>query len=130
MKNVKLILTDNYYKSTEESDRSMMILSYFFMDDVGNRINPWIDWLESSDLTGKSSNWALLDKEDNEYIVIEDILMNKEYEPNPVPSEYTLKIKISELIKLLKKWGKLYQNKAKEILITKDGEHFEINEIL
>lgn len=132
MDQAKIILNKlNRYTAIESSSHQMEILGNFFTHDVGFSIKFWIERLSlfDSPLFGASANWALLEKDAEGYVIMTDVVTDYDYDPEPVPLEHSLRIKPSELIKLLYKWEELYARKVPEIMITKDGDKFDMFEI-
>ena len=132
MEHIKVILDKfNNYVATEETSWNMLIIGNFFTHDVKYRIKYWIEsFNESNDsLFSAGGNWALLEKDAEGYVIMTDVVTDYDYDPEPVPLEQSLRIKPSELIKLLYKWEELYTKKVPEIMITKDGEIFDMFEI-
>lgn len=128
----KIIKKDwGYYSAAEYNPWIMYLLGNFFVTDVGDSIKYWIDNLNEFDdiYFGASGNWSSLEKEENGYVKMIDTTTWRTYEDRPVPEEMILLIKPAELIKLLYKWEELYAKKVPEIMITKDGDSFEMFEV-
>ena len=132
MEHVKIIIDkSNCYTATNETSWNILILGNFFTDDVRFNIKHWIERLNRFDdpLFGASANWSLLDKDTEGYVIMTDVVTDYDYDPEPVPLEHSLRIKPTELIKLLYKWEELYAKKVPAIMITKDGDSFEMFDI-
>ena len=130
MDNVKMILNeDGYYRPRNQTSLQLGILGSFLAEDV-NEIKSWIDWIEDvNDQTGRSGNETSLDKITGDYIVMGYGFMDTYNGFDTIP-DYMLMIKISELTKLLKKWADLKSKKIKHIIITKNGDVFDMHEIV
>lgn len=117
--------------AVDDSVYQMEILGNFFTIDVGDTIKYWITNLYEFDdpYFGAGGDWASLEKDDEGYVIMTDVVTERDYEPEPVPLEYSLRIKPAELIKLLYKWEELYAKKVPEIMITKNGDSFEMFEV-
>jgi len=63
-------------------------------------------------------NFAFLEKE-GDIIIIGCEFVENEY-------EHIFEIKVNNLIEVLEKWKKLYQEKPKEIIITYDGQYVDL----
>lgn len=131
-KYVKIIKKNGrYYSTAEYSPWIMYLLGNFFTIDVGDSIKYWLESLNEPNhgLFHAGGNWAVLEKDEKGVIYVIDVTTSITYEENPIPEEMILRIKPDELIKLLYKWEELYDRKVPEIMITKDGDNFEMFEI-
>lgn len=130
MQHIKIkFINDFSFRPEEYHDQDMYTLGEFFRCEVTNDTKYWINWINNSKSLSKCGNWMWLDKIQNDYIIIGDGTIEPYDGYNPIP-EGVLWIKNSELIKLLEKWSELYNSKAQEIMITKDGDVFEMYEIV
>lgn len=132
MEQLKIILDKfNNHMVSDETSWNMLILGNFFTHDVKYNTKHWIERLNRFDsfLFGASGNWVLLEKDTEGYVIMTDVVTDYDYDPEPVPIEQSLRIKPTELIKLLYKWEELYAKKVPEIVITKDGDAFEMFEV-
>ncbi len=114
---------------TEYSDNHMYILGEFFRCEVGNiLIKYWIAWLQNNDEAGTCGNWIWLDKINDELVIAGDGTMEPYDGISKISPDFLI-INKNELIKLLYKWEELYAKKAYEIMITKDGDTFDMFEV-
>ena len=116
----KIFYYEDEFRYKDASDISMNILINFLISDVRNaNIEYYKQWALNPWLESSGGNISDLYKEDD-YIFIEDLY------PEPEFKDIACKIKKSEFIKLLDEWKKHYDMKPKEILITKEGEIFNL----
>lgn len=121
---------DGYYLIADESDQEVRILGDFFTCDVGGHIDFWIEFLNDPEWPETQSNWCVLEKDGDE-IRMFDFLTEERAQPYPVPEDQVLRIKNSELQKLLYQWQELRSNdpRPQQIKITEKRGVFKMEAI-
>ena len=120
----------NNYNITKYKDWSMLILANYFICEMRCDSDRWLAWLNSNHKsTNLYPNWVWVSKFSANCVIMGDITMDT-YDNYASPPIGALIIKSSELIKLLEKWKELRSHQAKEIMITKEGNVFEMYEIV
>jgi hypothetical protein len=97
---------DDYYIVASNADRRWYNLGEFFVCDVGSLIDFDIRFLNDPEWPETQSNWCVLEKDGDE-IRMFDFLSEERAQPYPVPEDQVLRIKNSELQKLLYQWQEI-----------------------
>lgn len=116
IKTVHSIVKDNRYQYADAETIGMCHLGSFLTDDVGCYSPTFKEMILDPQFDYTSSNYSSLERE-GEYI-----FLGCNFDPNDPP----LKIHRDELIKILDAWEQFCKTKPKEIIITQDGEIFDI----
>ena len=96
----------NYYSVSELTSKKIGNLGHFFISDVGGHKDFWVEFLNNPERPETQSNWCVLEKDGDE-IRIFDFLTEERAQPYPVSEDQVLRIKNSELQKLLYQWDEI-----------------------
>lgn len=112
------------------NDWSMHILGNYLTEMNLEGVQTKIDILNDADMSiSLGVNETYVDDYDDDYYLIGDITTGSYNGYDPVP-EGMLWIKRDQFIKMLQKWYELRSKGITGIMITKDGENFEMSEIV
>ena len=128
----KVILNANKgrYCVVERSNKAMGNLGEYLICDVGSLIDFDIKFLNDPEWPETQSNWCVLEKE-GDMVRMFDFLTEERFQPYPVPDNQILRIKNSELQKLLYQWRDilLRDSLPRQIRITEKRGVFEMEAI-
>lgn len=118
------------YCVVERSNKEMGILGEYFICDVGGYIDFDIKFLNDPEWPETQSNLCILEK-DGDDICMFDFLTEERSQPYPVPEDQVLRIKNSELQKLLYQWDEILSRdpRPSQIKITEKRGVFNMEAI-
>jgi hypothetical protein len=114
-----IVFEDGHYRFKGASNDRIGNLGFFLSSDVRCFRSSFKEWILDTRYDYTAGNISKLEK-DGDYILISD-QYSEEDDDNP-----PLKIHRAELIKILDAWEQFCKTRPKEIIITQEGEVFNI----
>ena len=91
------------------------LLGDFLRTEVGSGFEEFIEWVNDSNFDGFCGNLVFCDKTEQSIVIYFDPFVVED--PNK-----KLTVSKKTFIGIMQDWGRLYKEKPKEIIITRDGD--------